>query len=623
MEEIRYLISDASKKVDVETHVLRYWEEELGLSIPRNEMGHRYYTEFHIHLFRQVKQLKARGYQLKAIRTALQQVMSQNQEFMHAADVLEKDMAQTLQKNPSLFKMQNEVLPEGIMRLADYNRLENSEYTNSKMGFRKNDVSWDEEIELLDKQDLIFIKEREQAIKKEREQAVRKEKEQLERKERGTVSGKDNAKDKEKTEAAETGMENEYKIENKEKIYNKQKIYSKQEIMEKDGQTEMKKKGKNRKKPSAWERRNGVVGKEQEHITENSGKKDKPWKSELEELIAERERRMLRERNLRQPDAFLAGFGELAGHSQEDTFDTIQTDAKGYLESFQIAADDYLEGISDAEDMREQVVHSEDKHEKGEIEKAQTKKEQTEIVQTEIAQTEKNETEKSEKGKNETEKRETEKGETGKKEAGKNNIEEKEMQESNIREIEEDKSKKLEENKTRELENNKTRETENSKTRKIENNKTGDGEENKTGENEVEKNKTEKQEHTEAAFMECPALPPALPQTQEASAVVIFDQEEKMRQFQEIMNHIIGHALEQNNELLSHRISEQVSEQLAGDLEEVIRIRDEREEERFRRLDETIRSCQRDSQGKAEAAAARVPFFKKHRLGRNRHSQSF
>ena len=92
MNEIRYLISDASKKVDVETHVLRYWEEELGVSIPRNEMGHRYYTEFHIHLFCQVKKLKDRGYQLKAIKNALQQVMEQNQGFMQAAGVLEEDM---------------------------------------------------------------------------------------------------------------------------------------------------------------------------------------------------------------------------------------------------------------------------------------------------------------------------------------------------------------------------------------------------------------------------------------------------------------------------------------------------------------------------------------------------
>lgn len=50
-----YLISDASRQVQVEAHVLRYWEDELGLPIPRNELGHRYYTEFHIQLFRQIK----------------------------------------------------------------------------------------------------------------------------------------------------------------------------------------------------------------------------------------------------------------------------------------------------------------------------------------------------------------------------------------------------------------------------------------------------------------------------------------------------------------------------------------------------------------------------------------
>ena len=33
MEETRYMISDAAKKVEVEAHVLRYWEEELELPI--------------------------------------------------------------------------------------------------------------------------------------------------------------------------------------------------------------------------------------------------------------------------------------------------------------------------------------------------------------------------------------------------------------------------------------------------------------------------------------------------------------------------------------------------------------------------------------------------------------
>ena len=40
-----YMISDASKMLEVENHVLRYWEEELELPIPRNELGHRYYRE--------------------------------------------------------------------------------------------------------------------------------------------------------------------------------------------------------------------------------------------------------------------------------------------------------------------------------------------------------------------------------------------------------------------------------------------------------------------------------------------------------------------------------------------------------------------------------------------------
>lgn len=71
MSEVRYIISDASKKIDVEPHVLRYWEEELDLDIPRNEMGHRYYTEQDIKRLKAVKALKDQGFQLKAIKMAL------------------------------------------------------------------------------------------------------------------------------------------------------------------------------------------------------------------------------------------------------------------------------------------------------------------------------------------------------------------------------------------------------------------------------------------------------------------------------------------------------------------------------------------------------------------------
>lgn len=71
MQEMRYMISEASKKVDVEQHTLRYWEEELDLHIIRNEMGHRYYTEENIEIFKAVKVLKEKGYQLRAIKILL------------------------------------------------------------------------------------------------------------------------------------------------------------------------------------------------------------------------------------------------------------------------------------------------------------------------------------------------------------------------------------------------------------------------------------------------------------------------------------------------------------------------------------------------------------------------
>ncbi|GKX28724.1 hypothetical protein SH1V18_12040 [Vallitalea longa] len=71
MAEIRYIISDASKLLDVEPHVLRYWEEELELDIPRNELGHRYFREEDLTILKNVKKLKEQGLQLKAIKMLL------------------------------------------------------------------------------------------------------------------------------------------------------------------------------------------------------------------------------------------------------------------------------------------------------------------------------------------------------------------------------------------------------------------------------------------------------------------------------------------------------------------------------------------------------------------------
>lgn len=71
MEERDYSVSEAVRLIGVESHVLRYWEEELQLEIRRNSQGHRIYGKGDIEMFRRVRDLREKGLQLKAIRLLL------------------------------------------------------------------------------------------------------------------------------------------------------------------------------------------------------------------------------------------------------------------------------------------------------------------------------------------------------------------------------------------------------------------------------------------------------------------------------------------------------------------------------------------------------------------------
>lgn len=85
-------IKDASKRLHVEPHVLRYWEEELSLVIKRNEMGHRYYDERDIHLFESVMELKKKGLSLKEIRDAIDSARNEGRAEEKARNTMNNDM---------------------------------------------------------------------------------------------------------------------------------------------------------------------------------------------------------------------------------------------------------------------------------------------------------------------------------------------------------------------------------------------------------------------------------------------------------------------------------------------------------------------------------------------------
>ena len=69
--QLCYTISEAAKLMNVEPHVLRYWEDELNLNISRNSMGHRIYTDDDLKTFKSIQHLKANHISLKDIRDQL------------------------------------------------------------------------------------------------------------------------------------------------------------------------------------------------------------------------------------------------------------------------------------------------------------------------------------------------------------------------------------------------------------------------------------------------------------------------------------------------------------------------------------------------------------------------
>lgn len=101
------------------------------------------------------------------------------------------------------------------------------------------------------------------------------------------------------------------------------------------------------------------------------------------------------------------------------------------------------------------------------------------------------------------------------------------------------------------------------------------------------------------------------------SSLPVLSQEEKMDQFQKIMSHIVGQAMQVNNQAIVDDVSRQVNDRVIQELEYMMRVNNEKEEERFKQLDETLRAYQKEGKGRAEVAATKIPFFKKKKFGRS------
>ena len=63
-----------------------------------------------------------------------------------------------------------------------------------------------------------------------------------------------------------------------------------------------------------------------------------------------------------------------------------------------------------------------------------------------------------------------------------------------------------------------------------------------------------------------------------------------MEQFQELMTQIVRNAMTDNNKDLSKDIGTEVGDRVLKEMNYLMRVQDEQEEERYKKLDEAIRS---------------------------------
>ena len=137
-----YMIKDAARELNVEAHVLRYWEEELGLAIKRNSMGHRYYDEKDILIFKNVQELKKRGLSLKDIRDGIDK--ARNEQAKESSALKSGEVS-------------GEVKEEFVPLSETLNQSDNEE--NNRKITEKNNLKYfgEKDLKITDKKDLKTI----------------------------------------------------------------------------------------------------------------------------------------------------------------------------------------------------------------------------------------------------------------------------------------------------------------------------------------------------------------------------------------------------------------------------------------------------------------------------------
>lgn len=123
-----YSISEVAKITGYPPHVLRFYEKEFELNIPRNDSNHRYYTINEIEMLQYIKSLQDKGFSNKQIKLILKspEVMITTNDETAITNVTQKGNLNSIELAKEISENLQEVFMEKLIKVIESNKEYNS-----------------------------------------------------------------------------------------------------------------------------------------------------------------------------------------------------------------------------------------------------------------------------------------------------------------------------------------------------------------------------------------------------------------------------------------------------------------------------------------------------------------
>lgn len=114
-----YSIKELSKILDISDHTVRKYEKDFNLKIPRNELGHRYYTDGELEVFKRILDWKAKGFNKETINKLLGRSVEAMEQKESAAELVTVDKLTGAELKDLMAKEIGDILSEREERLQE------------------------------------------------------------------------------------------------------------------------------------------------------------------------------------------------------------------------------------------------------------------------------------------------------------------------------------------------------------------------------------------------------------------------------------------------------------------------------------------------------------------------